>query len=102
MKIVKALLGLVVLYVVVMGGSGLAIRAMLKGETGERLRAAAQRSLPVDVSISGGTFDLAKWFVFQPSLSFDDLRVANPDGFSAEPLRPSARVPLGGYALDLR
>ena len=88
----KIPVGLVLLYVVVMGGSGLAIRAMLSGETGERLRARAQRMLPVDVTISGGEFDLKRWFLFRPSLSFEDLRVGNPDGYSADPLLTAGSV----------
>ena len=91
-KVLKVVLGLAVLYVVLMGGSGLAIRAMLSGQTGERIRAAAQETLPVDVSISGGSFDIAKWFVFQPSLSFENLRVANAPGYSNEPLLSAALV----------
>ena len=85
-KIVKLLVGLVLLYVVIMGGSGLAIQAMLSGGVGERLRQKAQSALPVEVTIEGGDFDLKEWFFFRPSIRFDALRVANPAGYSDEPL----------------
>ena len=91
-KALKVAFGLVLLYVVVMGGSGLAIQAMLSGDTGAKLREQAQAALPVELSIEGGDFDLWGWFFFRPALSFDKLRVENPDGFSAEPLLTAERV----------
>jgi|GEM_PF-1272450 len=91
-KVLKVALGLILLYVLVMGGSGLAIQALLSGETGARLREQAQASLPVELSIQGGDFDLAGWFFFRPALSFDHLRVENPEGFSDEPLLTADQV----------
>jgi len=91
-KVIKAVIGLVVLYVVLMGGSGLVIQSMLSGGVGERLREKAQAALPVDVSIQGGDFDLKEWFFFRPAISFDRLRVANPPGYSEEPLLEAERV----------
>ena len=91
-KALKTALGLVLLYILVMGGSGLAIQALLSGETGARLRDQAQAALPVELSIEGGDFDLAGWFFFRPALSFDHLRVENPDGFSDEPLLTADQV----------
>jgi len=91
-KALKTALGLVLLYILVMGGSGLAIQALLSGETGARLRDQAQAALPVELSIEGGDFDLAGWFFFRPALSFDHLRVENPDGFSGEPLLTADQV----------
>jgi len=91
-KALKTALGLVLLYILVMGGSGLAIQALLSGETGARLRNQAQASLPVELSIEGGDFDLAGWFFFRPALSFDHLRVENPEGFSSEALLTADQV----------
>ena len=91
-KIIKLILGLVLVYVVLMGGSGLAIKGMLSGSAGEEIRSRAQALLPVEVSIEGGEFDIAQWFLFRPAISFDNLRVANPEGFSAEPLFEASQV----------
>lgn len=91
-KLIKIVLGLVALYVVVMGGSGLAIQSMLSGGVGEQMREKAQAMLPVEVSIEGGDFDLQEWFFFRPAISFDRLRVANPPGYSSAPLLEAERV----------
>ncbi len=85
-KLIKVLLGLVLLYVVVMGGSGLAIQSMLSGGLSEWMRGQARASLPVEVSIEGGDFDIKEWFFFRPAISFSRVRVANPPGYSEEPL----------------
>ena len=91
-KLVKAILVLASLYVVVMGGSGLLIRSMLSGGAGESLRRKAESLLPVEVTIEGGDFDIGEWFAFRPAISFDRLLVANPEGFSEEPLLAADRV----------
>lgn len=91
-KLIKAVIGLVLLYVVLMGGSGLVIQSMLSGGVGERLREKAQATLPVDISIEGGDFDLKEWFFFRPAISFDRLRAANPPGYSEGPLLEAERV----------
>ena len=91
-KLLKVVGALVLLYVVVMGGSGLAIRALLAGSIGESARARLERSLPVEVSITGGDFDLAQWFLLRPAISFEGLRISNPAGFSDAPLLRADRV----------
>lgn len=91
-KLIKIVIGFVLLYVVVMGGSGLVIQSMLSGGVGEQMRQKAQTMLPVEVSIQGGDFDLKEWFFFRPAISFDQLRVANPPGYSQEPLLEADRV----------
>ncbi len=100
-KLLKAVLTLVALYVVVMGGSGLLIRSMLSGGVGESLRKKAEALLPVDVSIEGGDFDIPEWFAFRPAISFDRLRIANPPGFSDEPLLTAERVAARAKIADL-
>jgi hypothetical protein len=100
-KLVKAILALVALYVVVMGGSGLLIRSMLAGGVGESLRRKAEGLLPVEVTIEGGDFDIAEWFFFRPAIAFDRLRVANPQGFSDAPLLEAERVAARANLPDL-
>jgi uncharacterized protein involved in outer membrane biogenesis len=93
MKIaIKIALGLVGLYLVLMLGSGLAIRALLSTSLGDKIREAAQRSLPVKVSLSGGSFDLGQWMLFRPALALYDLRVGNPSGYGDEALLSADRV----------
>ncbi|MEZ5364963.1 MAG: AsmA family protein [Bryobacterales bacterium] len=91
-KLAKAVLVLLSLYVVVMGGSGLLIRSMLSGGVGEGLRRKAQALLPVEVTIQGGDFDIPEWFYFRPAISFDSLRIANPPGYGDQPMLQADRV----------
>lgn len=102
MKIaLKFVLGLLAVYVVVMLGSGLAIRVLLSSSLGDRIREQVQQALPVEVSLSGGDFDLVEWMQFRPSLALDDLRIGNPDGFSNEPLLRADRVLARAGLFDL-
>lgn len=91
-KLAKAVLVLLSLYVVVMGGSGLLIRAMLSGGVGEGLRHKAEALLPVEVTIQGGDFDIEEWFHFRPAISFDRLSIANPPGYGDQPMLQADRV----------
>jgi len=93
-KVLKLVAGLIVLYIVVMGGSGLVIKMLISSSIGEQVRAEAQASLPVEVSIDGGEFDIAQWFLFRPSISFENLQVSNPEGFSSEHLLSASRISL--------
>lgn len=88
----KIILGILGLYLVVMLVSGLAIRALLSTSLGDRIREAAQQSLPVEVSLAGGSFDLAQWMLWRPALSLHDLRVGNPSGYGDGPLLSADRV----------
>ena len=93
MKIaIKIALGLVGLYLVLMLGSGLAIRALLSTSLGDRIRESAQQSLPVNVTLSGGSLDLGQWMLFRPALALYDLRVGNPDGWGDDPMMSADRV----------
>lgn len=97
----KMALGLVGLYLVLMLGSGLAIRALLSTSLGDRIREVAQRSLPVEVTLSGGSFDLGQWMLFRPALALHDLRVGNPSGYGDGPLLSADRVFARAGLLDL-
>jgi uncharacterized protein involved in outer membrane biogenesis len=43
-------------------------------------------SLPVEVKVGEGDFDLVQWFLFRPAVTIQDLSVGNPEGFSEQPL----------------
>jgi len=88
----KIALGLVGLYLVLMLGSGLAIRVLLSTSLGDRIRQSAQRSLPVEVTLSGGSLDLGQWMLFRPALALYDLRVGNPSGYGDGPLLSADRL----------
>ncbi|MDA0206054.1 MAG: AsmA family protein [Acidobacteria bacterium] len=93
MKIaIKIALGFFGLYLVLMLGSGLAIRVLLSTTLGDRIRESAQQSLPVEVSLSGGSLDLGQWMLFRPALALNDLRVGNPSGYGDGPLLSADRV----------
>jgi uncharacterized protein involved in outer membrane biogenesis len=102
MKIaIKIALGLVGLYLVLMLGSGLAIRALLSTSLGDRIRESAQQSLPAEVSLSGGSLDLGQWMLFRPALALNDLRVGNPNGWGDGPLPSADRVFARAGLFDL-
>ena len=71
-KVLKIVVGVIILYVVLMDGSGLAIKALVSSSIGEEVRNKAEATLPVEVSIDGGEFDVAEWFAASvriPSIS---------------------------------
>ena len=78
----KIVLGIIGGYLALMLGSGVAIRALLSTSLGDRIRESAQRTLPVEVALSGGSFDLGQWMLWRPALALHDLRVGNPSGYS--------------------
>ncbi len=93
-KVLKIVVGVIILYVVLMDGSGLAIKALVSSSIGEEVRNKAEATLPVEVSIDGGEFDVAEWFLFRPAISFDNLYVVNPEGFSSEHLLKASHLSL--------
>ena len=97
----KIVFGLVGLYLALMLGSGLAIRALLSTSLGDRIRESAQRSLPVKVTLSGGSFALGEWMLFRPALALYDLRVGNPGGYGDGPLLSADSVFARAGLLDL-
>jgi uncharacterized protein involved in outer membrane biogenesis len=102
MKIaIKIALGLAGLYLALMLGSGLAIRALLSTGLGDRIRESAQQSLPVAVTLSGGSLDLGEWMLFRPALALHDLRVGNPNGWGDGPLLSADRLFARAGLFDL-
>lgn len=97
----KFILSILAIYLVLMLGSGLAIRMVLSSSLGDRIREQAKDALPVDVSLSGGDLDLLEWMQFRPSLALNDLSVGNPDGFSDQPLLRADRVLARAGLFDL-
>ena len=100
-RLVKVLIGLVVGVVTLYALAGLLIKFTLADDAGETLRSRLERKLPVGISISGGEFDLGAWMRLQPSIAFHGLEVANPPGFSAEPLLRAEEVSARANLLSL-
>ena len=82
-KIVVVLAGT---YIGLMLISGLAIKFFLSGGRLPELLSGVGADMPVRVEVGEGDFDLVNWFLFKPSISLGGLRVANPPGFSADPM----------------
>ncbi len=81
-RVFKIVLVLVGLYLVVMLGSGLVIKALLSGKTSSALHEELSRRFPVKVGLGGGDFDLKQWLLLRPAVTLEDLSIANPEGFS--------------------
>ena len=86
------------IYVVVVLGSGLLIKALLTGGRIDAVMHSLNARIPVAVSVAEGSFDLMQWFRFQPVIKLSKVSVANPAGFSAEPLLAVAEA---GAQVDL-
>lgn len=99
--VIKSILTVVVVYLVVMLGSGLAIRTLLSTSLGDSLRQHAQDALPVEFSLSGGELDLIEWMQFRPALVLYDLRIGNPAGYGDSPLLRADRVLARASLFDL-
>jgi hypothetical protein len=86
------------MYVVLMLGSGLLIKALLTGGRIDAVVHSLNARMPVAVSVAEGSFDLMQWFRFQPVIRLRKISLANPAGFSAEPLLAVAEA---GAQVDL-
>jgi len=91
-RLLKIVLLTVCVYAGLMLASGLAIKAMLSGSRIQQLFSSLNQRLPVTLSAQGGTFDLKQWFLFRPVVTLDGLSVANPPGFSTQPLLTAKEV----------
>jgi len=106
---VKIILGLIVLFALLMTATGLAAQFMLSSSRIDQALSSVDSELPVEITASGGEFDLMAWFRFRPAVAIHDLRVGNPPGYSAEPMitaqEVSAEIALlsvFGDELDIR
>jgi len=97
-RAVKMLIWVAGIYVVVVLGSGLLIKALLTGGRIDAVMHSLNARIPVAVSVAEGSFDLMQWFRFQPVIKLSKVSVANPAGFSAEPLLAVAEA---GAQVDL-
>jgi uncharacterized protein involved in outer membrane biogenesis len=91
-RILKVVLWTVCIYAGVMLASGLAIKAMLSGSRIQQLFSSLNQRVPATLSAQGGTFDLQQWFLFRPVVTLEGLSVANPPGFSTQPLLTAKQV----------
>ena len=82
----KILVVLAGTYIGLMLISGLAIKIFLSGGKLPDLLSTVGADMPVEVEVGEGDFDLINWFLLKPSILLGGLRVANPPGFSADPL----------------
>jgi uncharacterized protein involved in outer membrane biogenesis len=78
--IVSVLAGL---YLIVMLGAGLVIKALLAGDASEAMRDELTQRFPVEVDLGDGDFDLKQWFLLRPAVTLKDLAIGNPEGFSS-------------------
>ena len=72
--------------------SGLAIKAMLSSARIQAVLGSVSARLPVTVSAQEGSFDLAQWFRFRPAIALKQVSIANPPGFSSQPMLQVAEV----------
>jgi uncharacterized protein involved in outer membrane biogenesis len=91
-RALKLMLGLAAAYLLLMLGTGLAAKVMLSGGRMQALLATLQEGAPVQVSASGGDFDLIAWFFFRPAVTIQDVTVSNPPGFSPGPVLAAPQV----------
>jgi len=98
-RFLKIAAALIVLHIVAMTAIGVAINVMLDNLDEDGMRGGLAGRLPVDVVIGDGGLDLVQWMLFRPTLSLTQIRVANPDGFSAE--EPLATLDEASLRADL-
>jgi uncharacterized protein involved in outer membrane biogenesis len=91
-KPVKILLGVVGLCLSLMLVTGLAGKLLFSGSGVQTLVASLQSQLGAPVSAGGGSFDLAEWFRFRPSVALQQVSIGNPPGFSKQPLLTAQEV----------
>lgn len=91
-KLAKVVAGLAGAYLALMLISGLALKVLLSGSRVQTLLSSFQSRVPVPVSVGGGEFDLAQWFLFRPSIALQDLSIGNPPGFSPHPMLEARKV----------
>ncbi len=89
---VKIVLGAVGLPVGLMLATGLAGKFLFSGSGVKALTETLQSQLGAPVSAGGGSFDLAEWFRFRPSVALQKVSIGNPPGFSNQPLLTAQEV----------
>jgi len=84
--LIKLFLWVAGVYLVVVLGSGLLIKAMLSGGRIQTLVRSLNERAPVAISVAEGSFDLVEWFRFRPVVTLSRIAIANPPGFSSRPM----------------
>lgn len=93
MKLIKYILGaLVVLVLVVAGAGAWLINAALSDDGRARLVAEASKALGVPVGLKGLDADIGALLRLKPSVVFSGLTIANPPGFSSGNMLEADRV----------
>lgn len=85
-RVAKVVAVLVAGYLVLAGGSGLVIKAMLSKGRIDGLVAALNERVPVKATVEDGSFDLIEWLRFRPVVTLRGIAVANPPGFAPGPM----------------
>ncbi len=85
-RLAKTLALLAAAYLILVGGSGLAIKMVLSKGRINGLVAALNERVPVKLSVEDGSFDLTEWLRFRPVVALRGISVANPAGFAARPM----------------
>lgn len=91
-KFWKVLLGLVILIAVLVGATTLAARSMISGAGKERLLAALSRALGVAVSVGTVDVQIGSIVKLEPAIELGAIRIANPSGFSQNPMVDAASI----------
>ncbi len=81
--------------------TGLGMKALLSGDQLDSLLSMIGTRLPVRVTTGGGDFDLAEWFRLRPAVRVADIEVANPPGFSGEPMLHAREASIQLHLLSL-
>jgi uncharacterized protein involved in outer membrane biogenesis len=82
---------LVVIFLLVIG-SGLAVKTMLSGAQIQTLLTSLEQRTGAKISAKGGDLDLKSWIMLRPAISVQEFAIANPPGFSTEPLITAREV----------
>lgn len=85
-RVLKVLVILAGVYLLLIVGSGLALKTMMSGDRVRLLAEATGKRMPVPLLVSDGSFDLTGWLLLHPSVRISGVRIGNPEGFSSEPM----------------
>ncbi|QOY91746.1 AsmA family protein [Paludibaculum fermentans] len=85
-KLWKILLGLVVLVVLLVGACALVARSMISGSGKQKVLAMLSDSLGVAVTVGDIDVKIGSILKLEPALQLDQIRLANPSGFSGKPM----------------
>lgn len=91
-KLVKILLGLLVLVVLVLGGMAFALRSLISGAGKDRLLAMLSQTLAVTVAVDDIDVNLGRLAQLQPTVRLNRIRLGNPPGYGSGPMVEAASL----------